>query len=79
MARFNGLLCVPPMLCTEWQKKQVTPWRLSGTESRFSPSVVAFCFSARGAWHWTQKLPRPPSVSRWPRRFIALKTGSLVA
>ena len=64
MASFSGLLCAPSTPCTEWQKKHVTPWRFSGTESRLSPSVVNFSSRAIAAWHWTQKLPSPPSVSR---------------
>ena len=79
-ASVSGLLCVPSTLSTEWQKKQVTPMELArGTVSRLRPSVVAPSCRAMGAWHFTQKLPNPPSVSRWPRWFIATKTGSLEA
>ncbi len=75
----SGLSCTPLTLSTVWQKKQVTPWSLPGTCSRLSPSVVAFSRTAIGAWHLTQKSPSAPCVSRWPRRFIARKTGSLAA
>src|SRR5579872_4967500 len=59
-----------------WQKMHVTPWYFVSSVERFSPSVVFWSRTAIGAWHLTQKAPRPPSVSRWPRWFMATKTGS---
>src|SRR5438445_100407 len=75
LASASGLLCVPSTDSAEWQKKQVTPCCEAGREARLSPSVVAPSCTATGAWHLTQKSPSAPLVSRWPRLFIAMKTG----
>ena len=72
----TAALCEPVTESMVWQKKQVTPLSFCGTDARLVPSVVAPSSSAIGAWHLTQKLPSCPPVSRWPRAFIAWKTGS---
>src|SRR3954466_7309969 len=76
VASVSGLLCVPSTDLAEWQKKQVTPCCEAGSVARLRPSVVVPSCTATGAWHFTQKLPSAPLVSRWPRWFIAMKTGS---
>ena len=72
----SGLLASPSTADTLWQSMQPMPRRRSGRSLRFRPSVVSPSRVARGAWHCTQKVPSSPSVSRWPRAFIATKTGS---
>ncbi len=76
VASVSGLLWVPSTDSAEWQKKQVTPCCDAGSDARLSPSVVVPSCTATGAWHLTQKSPSAPLVSRWPRWFMAMKTGS---
>src|SRR5580698_2038530 len=75
----SDALFAPLTADTEWQKKHVTPWYWEGKLATFRPSVVKPSRTAMGAWHCTQNEPSAPCVSRWPRAFIARKTGSLAA